>query len=1034
MIERSQPHHSLSPAGRLFRAVVITLVTTVVATMVTSIPLVPGIPRPSAAQATAGNPTRMCFNQEVSGSFVSASDTVSFKLFMPTNVTVALSGSADVVGPNQYGRMETGFYINFGNGPWTANPHADLSGTLGNTGPPTDYLVTVSQNANARVDWRFTMTVTNGITGPPGPCGPLSTQETTGTNCAERHATTGQLQLADPVNTATGNFHESFTDFAIAGGGPGLTLEHSYNSLQAAADGPLGFGWSHAYGVSLAVDQAAGTATVTQESGAQVPFFLNTAGTYDPPPRAVASLVKNTDGSYTFNRCNRTTMQFSAAKQLTAISDLNGYVTTLQYVAGRLDTVTDTSVTNTAKRKLKVNWTGAHITSVSDSSSPLRTLGFGFDAAGNLTDHTDAGGASWHFTYDTSHRLETIRRPRFAGMTNPPVTRNVYDGTTGRVKSQTDELLRTTSFDYATIPGATKVTDPKGNVTVIAYTNYQPTALTRGYGTAEAATWKFETNYLGAVTKTTDPNLHEVNSRYDERGNLIWTRDALNREMRATYNQFDQPDIVTDPSDVTTDYDYDPKGNLTKVSVSEGTPAVVIQSTSFSYDDAARPGDLTTITDPATKIWKRAYDGFGNVSDEIDPLLNRTRYGYDDATGWLTSAVSPRGTAATPVVAPGCTPPAMGCAKFVHDGWGHVSEATDANNHKAVRHFDADGNLDYQVDANNNRTDFFYTVADELERVHRADGSDLRTAYWPDGTVKETRDGANQPTAYDYDAQGRLKTVKDPKVRTTTYGYDLAGNLKTKADPGGTCPGTSCTTMSYDVADQLKSISYGDGTTPGVTNIDYDRLGRRTAMTDGSGTSTWTWDSLGRIKATKDGANHQLAYHYANPRDPADIISYVGVGDVTRVFDDVGRMRSVKDWLGNTTALDPDADSNLTTVTGPAGTGLVDSFKFDNADQLIGITAKKGATGLASFDYGANDGAPEGARDNAGQLTAVSSTGMTDTHSFGYDQLNRLKTVDAGTYTYDPADNLTGTPTPGCQDDLRHLLLPPIPTGRDGTT
>src|SRR5438477_362406 len=85
-------------------------------------------------------------------------------------------------------------------------------------------------------------------TAPGRGCTRLRSKSTAGQNCAARHAEDGQGGAADPVNTATGNFHESFDDVAVAGRGPGLGMGHSYNSLNAATDGPLGYGWSYPYG------------------------------------------------------------------------------------------------------------------------------------------------------------------------------------------------------------------------------------------------------------------------------------------------------------------------------------------------------------------------------------------------------------------------------------------------------------------------------------------------------------------------------------------------------------------------------------------------------------------------------------------------------------------------------------------------------------------------------------------------------------------------------------------------------------------
>ena len=985
-----------STGETLSRVVGVFLATAVIASIVAGIPVVPGIGRPAAAHAeeVVG---RLCHNSRASASSFAAGAEAKFDLYVPNGVAVTVAGSIDILERSGWpGGYETIFHVdpigwnNFGS--YHAGPQSNLgfSWTWTNNGPSGVIPVTVRQELGTLINWRFTVTLSNG--GGEAACAPLSAGVTLGHNCAAKAVSKAQVEMADPVNTATGNFHQPFDDFAVPGRGPGLALSHSYNSLRAGADGPLGFGWTHSYAMKLVPNLPVGGATLVQEGGAEVPFYSNGAGGYEAPVYAVATLVKNPDGSYTVRRCNSTIFGFSPTGELTSITDLNGYSTTLAYASGKLATVTDS-----AGRKLTFGWTGARITSVADPSSPARTVTFGYDGAGNLTDYTDAGGARWRFTYDAGHRLETMRRPRHAEVASPPVTRNVYDST-NRVVSQTDELNRTTTFDYTTIPGSTKVSDPKGNVTVLAYTDLLPTALTRGWGTAQAATWRFETNRMGSVTKVTDPNDHVVVNTYDNHGNLLSSTDALNRRVTATYNQFDLPLTVTDPDQVTTTYTYDGAGNLKTVSTPlRGTTQV--RQTVLSYDPA-RPGDVISVTDPKGKVWSQAYDAYGNLTSDTDPLGNRTLYGYDVAKGQMTSAVSPRGTAAG--VVPGCTPPALGCARFAYDAWGHVGVATDANNHASTRHYDVEGNVDYDIDAQGNRTEYFYDAAGQAVTTKRADGTELRTTYWPDGSVKETLDGAQAATRYDYDAQGRVSSATDPNNRKTVYGYDPAGNLRTKADAGGSCPGAACTSYAYDVADQLKSISYGDGTTPNVTNIGYDPLGRRTAMTDGSGTSTWAWDSLGRSTAAKDGANKTVSYGYANLRDPATTITYPSNKTVVRDFDSAGRMTTTTDWLSNTTTYTPDADSNITKVTPPAGTGLVDSYAFDDADRLMGITAKAGAATTASYSYG---------RDRNGQESSVTTTGLSDTHSYGYTVLNELEKVDgAVAYGYDDADNLSAAP------------------------
>ena len=95
----------------------------------------------------------------------------------------------------------------------------------------------------------------------------------------------------------------------------------------------------------------------------------------------------------------------------------------------------------------------------------------------------DPAGGHWQFGYDTSHRMLTMRSPRYYGDTTTlpsPVVTNHYDSA-GRVDWQTDQLGRQTSFDYTSIPGSTLVTDPNGNVRLDQYTR-PAHRVTHGYG------------------------------------------------------------------------------------------------------------------------------------------------------------------------------------------------------------------------------------------------------------------------------------------------------------------------------------------------------------------------------------------------------------------------------------------------------------------------------------------------------------------------------------------------------------------------
>lgn len=800
-------------------------------------------------------------------------------------------------------------------------------------------------------------------------------------------------EAGDPIDTATGNFWHTFCDVSISGRGQALDLTRTYNSLAAAADGPFGFGWSSSYDMSLAIEES--TVVVHQEDGAQARFTFD--GTrWTAPPRVLATLEHNADDTWTFTRLSRKMYTFDAWGRLTAVADLNGYRTTVDYPSASAMVVTDP-----AGRSLTFTLSGSHVTSVQDSSSPARSLSYGYDAAGNLTDVIDVGGGHWQFTYDGAHRMLTMRSPRYYGDTTttpPPVLTNHYDDA-GRVDWQTDQLGRLTTFDYTSIPGSTKVTDPKGNSVVYGYTHSLLTTVTTAAGSWY---YRYDPDTLGRISEF-DPNGHTTTSTYDSAGNLMSTTDGLGRTTSYTYNTLRQVTSVTEPKQVngqpvTTTMTYDSAGNLLTRSAPllDGTGVTIATATTtYHYDDPAHPGDVTSVTDPNNHTTWITYDSFGHLTSVTDAGGNITTHGYDTGRGWRTSTVSPKGNVSG-------ANPADYQTTYAYDAYGRSTvtrdplwTSTEPDKHQTVRHYDADGNLDSVTDGDRHTTLYSYNAAGARISATRPDGTILRADYWPDGTLRSQYDGAGQATAYTYDPTGQLASITDPLGRTTHLRYDAVGNLLTRTDPSG-----RTTRHTYDAADQLVAVDYSDPTTPDITNISYDANGQRVSMTDGTGTTTWTWDTLGRMTSTTNGAGRTVGYHY-DLGDRLTAIDYPGtIGTVIRSYDDADRLTAVTDWNNRQTTFGYDANSNLTTRTYPNGTTATSAY--DRAGRPIDIrhapTANPAAP-FASFGYG---------RSGDGLVTSVTSTGVpADTHTYGYDPLDHLTSIDTATYGYDAADNLT---------------------------
>lgn len=421
--------------------------------------------------------------------------------------------------------------------------------------------------------------------------------------------------------------------------------------------------------------------------------------------------------------------------------------------------------------------------------------------------------------------------------------------------------------------------------------------------------------------------------------------------------------------------------------------------------------------DPDAKTWAFHYDAVGN-RDKVtapptpeNPAGNATSYGYDQATGWLTSMTTQLGRQTT----------------YGHDNDGLVTTivapttGTSPNQviHSTTRHYDPARNLESFTDGNAKETTYLYNPFNQPDEIDRADTTVTSSEYDNNGNMSSQTDAATpgSVTAYGYDALNRLKTLTAPPTptvpagNTATFDYDTVGNLIHRIDPGGSCPGTGCATFGYDAADQLKTIDYSDPNTPDVTNIDYDADGQRVAMTEvvagAPKTSQWTWDSLHRLTSSTDIAGATVGYGY-DLRGHLTTLTYPGGGPVvSRVYDGAGRLQSVADGT-NTFGFVYDRDSNLITQNFPTagGQAMSDTFTPDEDGFVAAIAFKRGGANYASVTY---------SRDGANQLKSEVRTGLPGlaSQTYTYTDLEQLKGVGSATNRYDPADNLTHLTTSG---------------------
>jgi RHS repeat-associated protein len=203
--------------------------------------------------------------------------------------------------------------------------------------------------------------------------------------------------------------------------------------------------------------------------------------------------------------------------------------------------------------------------------------------------------------------------------------------------------------------------------------------------------------------------------------------------------------------------------------------------------------------------------------------------------------------------------------------------------------------------------------------------------------------------------------------------YD-ADNRKTSQTDG-----TGTTSYGYDTVGRLTSRNNPQGN----VSYAYDAAGRKTSQTVGTATTTYSYDNAGRLLSAvaPNGTTQNHAYDTVT----GDLLQLwhknSGGGTIVQYaysYDDLGRKVGEVQWGG-------------------AFAGSMVAYDYDDAGQLIEETHTGANFFTATYTY-----------DNAGNRLTKTVGGVTEAYS--YDAANKLLSVtgaNAKTYSYDAAGNVT---------------------------
>ncbi|OPY67215.1 MAG: putative deoxyribonuclease RhsC [Syntrophorhabdus sp. PtaU1.Bin002] len=813
----------------------------------------------------------------------------------------------------------------------------------------------------------------------------------------------------NPVNVGTGNKYEDVLDLSVSTPGIPLEFRRYYNS-SLATDGPLGYGWTHNFGVSLQVVQPVPLLRVKiKDADGRTLYFSKVFQTYADGVHFYGEsgvkdrLVQLTSGQYQLRRKkDNLTYLFGTDGKLTRISDPNGNYLDLTYdTSGLL-----TQVTNNFGKSLSIQYTGTRISSITDPKS--QSVSYTYATNGDLTQVTYPDTQSLSYAYST-HRL-TDKRDTAGNL----IGNWVYD-TSGRVSTYYKFLVNTVpqeriGFAYGTSePRTITLTRSTGTAVytsavkdgIRVITAIEGCGATCGGDTHKIFTYDRwvnltdATSVSGGQSYTTHYAYDEPANFWDRLGEVAQTTEAIGfpeeRTTSYTYtHRTDDPFLLTQATETkasvvspgqnrVTTTTYDSYGNPasrteTGYALVNGVPTQKTYTTTFQYNSLGQliqiNGPRTDVSDVTTLEYYANDPGQGNNRGRLktvtDALGHATQYASYDANGNVGTITDPNGV----------------ITQLTYDQRNRIKTITNQSTGALTQYaYDSRGNIASIIPPEGNLIDFTYNLADRLTTITDILGNRISYQYDVEGNrtgedIRDPQGTLKKSLAFTFDAYNRLKRIVNPDFTYTEYTYDDKGNRIAARGPKATS-----TSFTYDALDRLKMMTQPIST---VTNYTYDTQDHQTSVTDPKGNATeYLVDDFGRRNRT------------ISP----------DTGTTTYLFDEAGNMAQQVDAKGTVINYTYDAVNRATSIQFPADSTQNITYTYDSPVVTYGIgrlTGRTDPSGTYIFHY-----------DAQGNLVREDKTisGVASTTQYVYNKNNALTSVTypsgrVVTYSFDQAGRI----------------------------
>ncbi|MFA6565854.1 MAG: SpvB/TcaC N-terminal domain-containing protein, partial [Candidatus Paceibacterota bacterium] len=427
---------------------------------------------------------------------------------------------------------------------------------------------------------------------------------------------------------------------------------------------------------------------------------------------------------------------------------------------------------------------------VATSTNPLgHTRNFQYDySSGNIATTTDENGRIFATVYDALDRAIEEKQP---DQTTPSalVTKSAYAYTDTSLAvavqktNYLDASLANTTYAYKDGLGRTIQTrmqtelsdiytvsdaifDARGMVKKESLPYFSSGAARTGTTTVNALYASYVYDSLGRVTEISNA-VGTTTNAYDDW--KVTTTDARGKQKIFTkdaYGNLVKVEEKNNGDTYTTNYEYNPLGNLTKITDAEANVR------NFTYDKLGRrltAQDLHASGDETYGSWSYSYDDAGNTTQTVDPKEQTINYEFD-ALNRNTSE------------------------NYTSESGTEVSYAYD-------------------------------TCTNGKMRLCAASSTDVISSfsYSPLGQVSTEAkmiSDISATTTYEYDRQGNQTLITTPDGAEIRYTYNAAGLLdKVEEKENGGSFADIVSNFDYAPTGQPTIISYANGVT---TNKTYD--------------------------------------------------------------------------------------------------------------------------------------------------------------------------------------------------------------------